>query len=131
MTFLLDTSICVEILRGRDRLVRERLFPRLASCRLCDVVIAELVFGFVKSPDTHREQKTRDLISTMPSLPIGYEGALAYARLRAELERRGEVIGANDMLIAATALAHDATLVTRNEAEFGRIGGLRVEGWRG
>ena len=58
------------------------------------------------------------------------EGAVEiYGRIRADLERRGQIIGTNDLLIAATALAHNLTVVTRDIGEFGRVIGLRVEDW--
>jgi tRNA(fMet)-specific endonuclease VapC len=62
---------------------------------------------------------------------MSFDDAVAevYGRLRAELDLRGTPIGPNDLLIAATALAHGLTLVTRNEKEFGRVPGLRIENW--
>lgn len=61
---------------------------------------------------------------------IDTDAALAYARVRADLERRGLVIGANDMWIAAQALAHDLTLVTANTREFSRVSGLKIVNWQ-
>jgi len=73
---------------------------------------------------------TTDLfLSEFAIIPFDEECATAYACLRAQLEGEGRVIGPNDMLIAATAIAHQATLVTRNEREFARIAGLHIEVW--
>lgn len=63
------------------------------------------------------------------SLPFGDDGAEQYGLIRAELKRQGRPIGANDLLIAATALAYDLTLVTHNTREFSRVPGLRLEDW--
>lgn len=70
------------------------------------------------------------MLELLPLLPFGLTGAEKYAEIRTDLERRGETIGANDLLIAATALAHGATLVTRNTGEFSRVPDLHLEAWR-
>jgi len=64
------------------------------------------------------------------SLPFEDDAAEAYGRVRAYLEKRGEIIGPNDLLIASTALAHGVTLVTHNTKEFSRIPELRMEDWQ-
>ena len=69
------------------------------------------------------------LLRSLPILPFGEADARAAARIRADLETVGKPIGPHDVLIAATALAHRATLVTRNLREFRRVKGLRVEDW--
>lgn len=68
-------------------------------------------------------------LAPFASAPFDDLAADHYARLRATLHRAGELIGPNDMLIAATALAHDLVLVTRNVKEFARIPGLRWIDW--
>lgn len=73
--------------------------------------------------------ETRDFISDFEVLPFDYSAAVEYGKIRASLERRGEVIGGNDMLIAATALSRNAILVTNNTREFSRIDGLTLEDW--
>ena len=129
MIYLLDTSVAVEILCARDREILERFAALMDDCALCEVVTAELVFGYTKVPDAKRERNTLDFIGKLRILPFGFAGAQAYARTRSDLERDGRVISGNDLLIAATALAHGATLVTRNVGEFARVAGLAVESW--
>lgn len=88
------------------------------------------MFGFRKTGRWDEARRTRLFLAHYPIVSLGAEGAEAYSLLRADLELRGLVIGSNDMLIAATALAHGATLVTRNTAEFTRVVGLTVEDWQ-
>lgn len=129
MTYLLDTSITVEILRARNRSAVQAFEGRAGECALCEIVVAELLFGCVKYPHRSKEPETRRFIANLAVLPFSLPGAEAYARIRTDLERTGNRIGANDLLIAATALAHGATLVTRNVGEFSRVAGLAVESW--
>lgn len=92
--------------------------------------MAELVFGFHNRPNAAHEKITREFLHDIAALPLTLGGAEAYGRTRQDLEARGQRISANDLLIAATALAHDATLVTRNTGEFSRVAGLKIEDWR-
>jgi len=94
------------------------------------VVRGELAYGARNSGRV--EANLRRLIAFLApfaSLPFDERAADHYGRLRAELRREGTPVGGNEMLIAATALANDAVLVTRNRDEFLRIAGLRVELW--
>lgn len=90
----------------------------------------ELYHGAAKSDRRQFEMgKVQDLLTLIRPLEFGSEAALAYGLVRSFLERKGQVIGAFDMLIAAHALSVDATLVTHNTREFGRLPDLRVEDW--
>lgn len=91
--------------------------------------MAELLYGAENGGLPMERVRTRAFIERHDLVPLGLAGAEAYGRLRADLRRRGSMIGANDLLIAATALANGATLVTRNTGEFGRVAGLSVESW--
>jgi tRNA(fMet)-specific endonuclease VapC len=71
----------------------------------------------------------RRLLDPFVSLPFDDRAADHYGMLRATLEQAGTPIGANDLMIASIALAHDCCLVTRNSREFERVAGLRVESW--
>jgi tRNA(fMet)-specific endonuclease VapC len=98
--------------------------------RLCSVVKAELLYGA-----RHRrrvEENLRPLqrfFAPLVSLPFDDWCAEEAAFIRLDLGRSGHLIGPNDLLIAATARAHDLVLVTHNTREFGRVPGLRVEDW--
>ncbi|MBQ3402754.1 MAG: PIN domain-containing protein [Synergistaceae bacterium] len=71
----------------------------------------------------------RQRVSYQEVIPFGFLEAKAYGQIRASLERKGQVIGYLDMLIAATALTHNATLITNNTQEFSRIDGLKLNDW--
>jgi tRNA(fMet)-specific endonuclease VapC len=128
---LLDTNVCVAFLRGRDQGVRDALLAKSpAEMALCSVVRAELLYGARRSD--HVEDNLRRLSEFFrPLRSLSFDDAAAdrYALVRAQLEREGTVIGGNDLMIAAIALAHDAILVTRNQREFRRVPGLRLEEW--
>ena len=98
--------------------------------KLCSVVKAELLSGAYKSQNSVRTiQNLADFFSEFDSLPFDDSPAEAYGRIRSELEKRGTPIGGDDLLIAAIAIANNATLVTNNTREFSRVPGLRWETW--
>ena len=94
------------------------------------MVKAELFFGAARCRDpgsTLADQKR--FLSRFRSLPFDDDAAESYAEVRAELKQRGQLVGPNDLMIAAICLAHDVTLVTHNVVEFGRIEKLKMEDW--
>lgn len=131
MTWLLDTNVCVAFLNGSDTTIRDRLLALTpADVLLCSVVKAELLFGARKSQRVDSNLAAlAEFFAAMESAPFDDVAAEHYGLLRAQLEGAGTPIGANDMMIAATALAVGATLVTRNQREFLRVTGLAVESW--
>jgi tRNA(fMet)-specific endonuclease VapC len=101
-----------------------------AQLRVCSVVKAELFFGAALSSDPIKTLASQRLfLSRFPSLPFDDSAAENYGQIRADLTRKGQIIGPNDMLIAAICRANDVTLVTNNVSEFGRIAGLKIEDW--
>ncbi|HRD65594.1 MAG TPA: type II toxin-antitoxin system VapC family toxin [Candidatus Competibacter sp.] len=131
MKYLLDTNVCVRYLAGRSLALRARLDAKLpGELAVCSVVKAELRYGAYKSQQTETTLRAQDiLLSQLHSLPFDDAAAEIYGQIRAALERAGTPIGANDLLIAAIARAHQLTLVTHNTAEFCRVPGLVVEDW--
>ena len=128
--YLLDTNICVYVIRKRPESVYRRLSNIDERGVAISVVTAfELEVGALRSQGKHYSEAVRLFIAELPVLPLEDSARAAYGQLRTVLERRGELIGAYDMLIAAHALAVDATLVTNNEKEFKRVKGLKVENW--
>lgn len=98
--------------------------------RLCSVVKAELLYGARNSDRVARVLKGLEaFFHALISLPFDDECAEEYGRIRADLERAGTPIGANDLMIAAIARRHSVTLVTNNVEEFRRVVGLAVEDW--
>ena len=129
--FLLDTNICIYIRRQQPAQVMAR-FRRLKAgeAALSVVTYGELLYGAEKSPTRTRAFRELDeLASMMQILPLPPEAARMYGSIRAALEARGEMIGANDVWIAAHAKATDLTLVTNNEREFKRVAGLNIQNW--
>lgn len=128
--YLLDTNAFSHAARGRLSSFRSRF----EAVDLNDVAVsviteAELLFGLVRRPLAHELARSiHTLLRKIEILPWTSESARIYAELRFTLERRGQPMSAMDMMIAAQALAEDATLVT-NDSAFRRISGLRVEDW--
>lgn len=131
--YLLDTNICIYIRRRRppEVLARfEKLKPGEAG--LSVITYGELLYGVEKNQSqTKAMQLLREMLALLPVLPLPAEVGEAYGAIRADLEARGEVIGNNDLWIAAHAKAAKLTLVTNNEREFRRIGGLKIQNWIG
>lgn len=97
---------------------------------LCSVVRAELIYGARRSARVEVNlNRLKSFAAPLQSLAFDDRCAHDYGLIRAELAAQGKPIGANDLLIAAMALAHDLTLVTHNTGEFSRVAGLRIEDW--
>ena len=128
--YLLDTNMLIAALRGTPE-VRQRLHSvPLTDLLLSTVVLGELEFGAEKSAWAQRNrQRLSELTERLPLIGMDAGTARHYARIRAQLERQGQPIGANDLWIAAQALAAEATLVTDNEGEFRLVPGLALENW--
>lgn len=125
--FLLDTTVCVDILRERAPSIG--LPPD--ECCLSSTVTAELWTGLAKGPaNPDRSRKLEEFVSLFPVLGFDDAAARHYGEIRADLERAGTSIGSLDLLIAAHARCVDATLVTSNVKEFRRVKGLKVKLWK-
>jgi tRNA(fMet)-specific endonuclease VapC len=131
--YLLDTNTCVQFLRhGAASPVAARLAAaNPGEVVLCSVVVAELLFGALRSRDVAKNlAAVRNFAAGFMSLPFADQAAEEYARIRADLAAKGTPIGPNDLMIAAIALAHGLILVTHNTAEFSRVTGLLLEDWQ-
>jgi len=129
--YLLDTNTFVYIRRGRPVQARAR-FDRLQPGEAVVSVIAygELVYGIEKKgvgPEPWRVLE--ELIQIIHVVPLPMEAANVYGSIRATLAKKGEVIGSNDLWIAAHAKMMNLILVTNNEREFRRVPGLKIENW--
>jgi tRNA(fMet)-specific endonuclease VapC len=129
--FLLDTNICIHLLNRTDESIAVRFAQESpATVRLCSVVKAELLYGARKSRRVARNVAVLErFFGPLESMPFDDSCAEHYGLIRADLERAGTPIGANDMVIAAIARRHDLTLVTGDLDELRRVVGLRVESW--
>ena len=131
MRYLVDTDVCVELLRRRHPALAAR-FARIPAgdAALSVVTVLELTYGALKSAKPEQNlAAVRALASGLPVLPLEAAVADAYGRVRLELEKTGARIGANDLLIASQALHEGITLVTNNTREYSRVPGLRIENW--
>ncbi len=131
MSYLLDANACIRYLNGRSPQLRRRINATdRRQILLCSVVEAELYFGAAKSADpTKTLAKQLQFVARFRSLTFDSNAARAYGPIRAKLEQAGTPIGSNDLMIAAIAIANQATLVTRNTPEFQRVPGLLLEDW--
>lgn len=130
IAFLLDTDTVSLALKGRAPHAVERLRSTPRSSVAISVITAmELEFGLAKHPTTRNRQAVRQFLEAVAVAPLLETAVGTYASIRAELERRGAPIRPLDTLIAAHAMALNATLVTANVREFRRIPTLNVEDW--
>ena len=131
LTHLLDTNICVAVIRQRSPRVLARL-QRMTpgSVGVSMVTVLELQFGAAKSLHPRRNRAALEqFLLPLEILDYGAAAAFQYGEVRARLEKAGTPIGPLDTLIAAHAKSLNTTLVTNNLAEFRRVAGLRVEDW--
>jgi tRNA(fMet)-specific endonuclease VapC len=129
--FLLDTNIVIYIRRRHPEQVITR-FERLKAGEAALSVISygQLLYGAEKSLMRDRAfGQLEELASLLQVLPLPAEAAGIYGAIRADLEVKGQMIGGNDIWIAAHAKARNLTLVTNNEREFKRVAGLRIQNW--
>lgn len=128
--YLLDTNIISDLIRNPFGPAARRI-EKVGAKAICTsiIVAAELRYGCAKKGSPKLLARVEGVLETIPVLPLDIPADTDYGGLRAELEAAGQTIGANDLLIAAHALALGLTLVTDNTREFSRIGGLEVENW--
>ncbi len=131
MAYLLDTNACIQILNSSSSPVTKKVLSIPSQeIYICTVVYSELYYGAYKSTNVNRNlTHLEDLFSEFADLPLDRQAAKLAGQIRARLDALGTPIGANDLLIAAIALANDLTLVTHNTREFSRIDGLKYEDW--
>lgn len=128
--YLLDTNICIYVINNKPIQVFEKFKQfQLGQLAVSSITASELTFGVEKSGSEKNKQALNKFLMPLDIMPYDEEAIWHYARLRQNLQSRGQTIGSLDMLIAAHALALDVTLVTNNIKEFERVEGLRLENW--
>lgn len=129
--YLLDTNVCIHILNRRSEHIQHRFLEHSPDeIALCSIVKAELLYGARHSRRVEENlQLLQAFFAPLPSLPFTDRCAEEAGQIRADLAAQGKPIGPNDLLIAATARAQDATLITHNSREFARITNLRWVDW--
>jgi len=131
MKYMLDTNICIYIIKKKPQSVLKKL-TSISPEEVCisSVTLGELEYGVAKSqfPEKNKMALTAFLFP-ITVLPFDDCCAQEYGLIRAQLEREGNIIGPFDMQIAAHAKSQHLTLVTNNEKEFMRVKGLQIENW--
>ena len=131
MRFMLDTNIIAYAKNGRPETVLKRLMQYSPEdyC-ISSITLAELEFGVYNSARPEQNQLAlMTFLARIEVIPFDADAAREYGMIRADLTKKGNLIGANDLLIAAHARALDLTLVTNNTREFERVDGLKLENW--
>jgi tRNA(fMet)-specific endonuclease VapC len=130
LRYMLDTNLCIRVLRDRPKRLRERFNAEAAALSVSSIVVYELVVGAETSPkaaETRREVER--FLSRLDVLQFDETAAAHAAEIRAVLERRGSPIGPYDTLIAGHARSRGLVVVTGNLGAFTRVDGLRSEDW--
>lgn len=131
MIYFLDTNTCIYFLNGKFESVKDKLLSLPPDrIKIPAIVKAELLFGAFKS--NRREEtvkKVEFFLSPFEVISFGDKAAYEYGTIRLALEISGNPIGPNDLIIAATTIAENATLVTHNVSEFSRVSKLKFEDW--
>ena len=133
MKLLLDTDVCIYLIKAKSKAIVERLVGyEVGDVGLSSITVAELCFGVANSSSIDRNREAlKHFLVPFTVAPFGPDAAFVYGRVRTELQRTGEPIGPLDTLIGAHALALDVALATNNVREFSRVPGLEVQRWTG
>ena len=129
--YLLDTNICIYIINNRPKQVVDHIKKlKVHQIKLSAISLAELEYGVSKSKSREKNRRALvDFVTAFDIVDFNDTDAEVFGIIRADLERKGQVIGAYDMQIAAQAITRDLILVTNNTAEFVRIPNIKLENW--
>jgi tRNA(fMet)-specific endonuclease VapC len=130
MRYLLGTNILSHLVRNPGGVVARKI-TEVGEGAVCTsiIVACELRYGAAKKGSPKLSAQLEAILQVLEILPLEPEADRHYGDIRAELERNGRIIGPNDLLIAAQALASGLTLVTDNIGEFARVDGLQIQNW--
>jgi len=131
MKYFLDTNIIIYAIKGKyPQIIQHFVKVSYHSIVIPSIVIAEIEYGTKKSTNYKKMiDKYNEFINVFEEVNFDNKAAKIYGEIRYELEKKGNVIGPNDLIIASTVIANDGVLVTHNTKEFGRIKNLRIEDW--
>lgn len=130
--YLLDTNICIYIIKQRSTAIIDKFKAAKLQGRvgISAITYAELQYGIQKSQRRNENQVAlAQFLVPLKTFEFDEKAGILFGEIKTALEKMGTPIGSYDMLIAAHAMALDATLITNNEGEFRRVTGLRVENW--
>lgn len=128
---MLDTNICIYIIKNKPQNVREKLKEfDIGDLVLSSITVSELYYGVYKSEHVEKNLLALEhFLKPFDILEYDIKASVAYGKIRADLEKRGQIIGGLDMMIAAHALSCNMILVTNNTKEFQRVKELRLDNW--
>ncbi|MDR0778809.1 MAG: PIN domain-containing protein [Methanomassiliicoccaceae archaeon] len=130
MTYYLDTNVMISLLNDKNLNIMRRMTSLARSnVKIPSMVMGEFITGGIKGGSERKKNNINKLLSMFEIVPFDAEAAVIYAKIRAELEKKGNTIGSNDLIIAATVLSRGGILVTNNTKEFCRVEGLQIEDW--
>ena len=131
MLYMLDTNICSYIIRNKPQSIKMKLqeVEKNHTIALSSIVVSELLYGATKKDSPKLMRIVSAFIDNFIIYDYSKTSAQSYANIRTNLEKKGEIIGANDLLIASHALSLGAVLVTNNTREFKRVEKLILEDW--
>ncbi len=129
--YLLDTNICIYIINNNPKAVVDKIKKlKPSQVKLSAVSVGELEYGVSKSKFREKNRNALiDFASAFDILPFDDNDAEVFGLIRADLERRGRLIGPYDMQIAAQAISNNLILVTNNTGEFSRVREIKIENW--
>ena len=127
--YLLDTDICIHLLKGKYNLKNKVESIGIENCFISEIIIAELTYGAFNSTNFEKHIKEVTLIERLFNvLPI-YDSLSKFGEEKARLRKLGNLLPDFDLLIGTSAVYHQMIMVTKNEKHFSRIDGIKVENW--
>lgn len=130
LKYMLDTNIVIHVIKRRPLEMLATFNQHAGQMCISAITLAELMHGAEKSAQpAHNLRRVEDFVSRLEVMPYGDKAAAHFGQIRADLERKGMVIGINDLHIAGHARSEGLILVTNNLREFERVEALRLDNW--
>ena len=130
LKYMLDTNICIYVIKRKPLEVLNQFNEHSGQLSISSITLAELIHGAEKSEFVERNLRTvEDFSSRLEILGYGEKAAAHYGSIRSDLEKKGQVIGVNDLHIAGHARSEGLVLVSNNLKEFNRVDALRTDNW--
>lgn len=130
LKYLLDTNIVIYVLKRRPIEVLQYFNDNASRMAISSITLSELIYGAEKSANVSKNLEViEEFVSHLEVLPYDENASQSYGRIKVALEKRGEIIGENDIHIAAHAISKGLILVSNNLREFERIPNLALENW--
>ena len=130
LKYLLDTNIVIYVLKRRPKEVLDIFNANASRMAISSITLSELMYGAEKSLNTDKNlEAVEEFVSHLEVLPYDAKASQHYGQIKAGLEKKGQIIGENDIHIAAHAISHGLILVSNNVREFKRVSNLALENW--